>query len=228
MASVLTPEALTTLDNLKERLGITGTSRDNELERLINRATSRIEERTERKLKARRYDNGGSTHPTTNIPDEDYIYFSGTTLDKGGDTLVEQGCGIFYLPAWPIRADEEEGSAAFKLEALSNRVGDDWAELIENQDYILDRPNGVLTLLNGRFTSGLRNYRITCAAGYLLADAPHVPGDLEDLCILIAKGFTREAGITSEKLGTWSRSYDPQAARTEIDEGIARYRRWSL
>lgn len=53
MPSVLSPYALTTLDELKEMLKITNDAQDNFLERLINRSTSRMEGRTARKLKKR-------------------------------------------------------------------------------------------------------------------------------------------------------------------------------
>src|SRR4051812_896388 len=93
-------DALTTLANLKSALKISNTTDDAYLEQLINRATWQVEQRTNRKdssgkygFKARRY-NGASAsapnnvHTTTNVPDEDYIYFDGTTQDRGGDTIL--------------------------------------------------------------------------------------------------------------------------------------------
>ena len=193
MSSVLKPEALTTLANLKEEVGIavSDTSKDNQLEKLINRATRKIEERTERKLKARRY-NGNTevseenVHATTNVADQDYIYFDGSTKEKGGDTLINGCSGEFYLPAWPVLPNTD---LAFVLATLTERRhgitdGEDWntTELKEWDDYIIDRPNGVLRLLNRPFEYGVRNYRITCAAGFLEGeDEPYVPDDLEDL-----------------------------------------------
>ncbi len=103
----LNSDALTTLSNLKEVLGISSsdTSKDGQIERAINRATAWIESETNRKLKARGY-NGASGNFTIGgsdtIANEDYIYFNGSTKDRGGDTVVdERGYGLFYLPAFP-------------------------------------------------------------------------------------------------------------------------------
>ena len=236
----LNADALTTVSHLKEELGIASgdTSKDSRLERLINRATADVERKTGRKLKCREYNNEDGTHPITEVADEDYIYFSGATKDEGGDTLVdERGYGLLYLPAWPVQAND--ANVTFTLATLSDRDSDiaggeswDTTDLTEWDDYVVDRENGVLRLLSGRFTSGHRNYRITCAAGYLEGganDDPNVPADLEELCILVCKRLYRDdAGLMSEKMGSWSRTFDPQKANEQINEGISLFRRWSL
>src|SRR3954468_24544585 len=96
------PAALTTLANLKSALKISTTTDDSNLEKLIDRASDWIENQTNRKLKARKYNAAGSTHGTTGVADEDYLFFSGNTLDRGGDTLIEQGRGVFHLPQYPV------------------------------------------------------------------------------------------------------------------------------
>ena len=232
---MLSPTALTTRDNLKTALGIllTDSSKDQYLDDLINRATRRIESVTERKLKARRYNGNTATppsnvHPTTNVTDEDYIYFSGTPRSRGGDTDYDQG-HVFYLPAWPVQANSV---LTFTLESLSTRTsaGETWStELTEFSDYIVDRPNGVLRLIGGAFNYGVRNYRITCSAGFLEPVSPYVPYDLEHLCIEVTKKMYREeAGVTSEKIGTWAKTYDVASSQKQIDEMIANFKRWSL
>src|SRR3954471_17860497 len=97
----VTPYALTTLSNLKAALRVSSSSDDPFLEQLIDRATYWVESRTNRRtpdgkygLKARRYNNGGSTHTTTLGPDEDYIYFDGTTKDQGGHTITNRDTGL--------------------------------------------------------------------------------------------------------------------------------------
>ncbi len=82
----------------------------------------------------------------------------------------------------------------FVLATLNDRGsgisgGEDWnmTELVEFDDFIVDRQNGILRNLNGAFVSGNRNYRITMAAGFKVGSAqPYVPADLEELCIAIA------------------------------------------
>src|SRR3954447_6598203 len=121
MPSVLSPDSLTTLENLKSALNVStsDTSEDPYLERLINRASRWVEGETERRspdgkygLKARRYNGAAGTapnnvHATTGVPDEDYVYFSGYTKDRGGDTIRDEqtGCGFLHLPAWPVQSN---------------------------------------------------------------------------------------------------------------------------
>src|SRR5687768_1206673 len=101
----LKSSALTTLGNLKSALKISTTTDDQHLEKAIDRASAWIESQTNRKLKARKYNGGSSTHGTTGIADEDYLYFSGRTLDRGGDTLIEEGKGVYHLPQYPVQAN---------------------------------------------------------------------------------------------------------------------------
>src|SRR4051812_21987344 len=181
MPSVLAADALTTLENLKAALNVStsDTSEDPYLERLINRASRWVESETERRspdgkygLKARRYNGAAGSapdnvHETTGVPDEDHVYFSGHTKDRGGDTLsAPQTGGVFHLPAWPVQSNSV---LPFVLESLDARdgAGETWEEdLTEFDDYVVDRERGVLRLLSGAFAWGHRNYRITMAAGY--------------------------------------------------------------
>jgi Phage gp6-like head-tail connector protein len=237
-------DAITTLANLKAAVGIAtaDTSKDTYLEQCINRATWLIEEMTGRKFnegmnggfKARRYNAGVSTHTTTTVADEDYIYFSGSTKDYGGDTVIDDhGNGAFYLPAYPVRANAETGSVTFALATLSDRSsgggGDTWdtTSYVEFDQFIVDRPNGILRLIGGIFAPGTRNYRVTMAAGFLYGGAqPYVPPDLEGLCIEMARGIFRDnRNVTSESIGTFSRSYNKDLEDPVIKRTLARYSR---
>lgn len=228
----VTSDALTTLANLKEAVGIAtaDTSKDSYLERVISRATADIERMTGRKMKARNYNGVGTAFATTTITSEEYLIFSGSSQDEGGDTLIDpRGYGVFYLPQFPIQTVSP--SITFGLHSLTDRVAGTWdlTGFVENRDYVIDRTNGILTNLNGRFASGFRNYRIACTAGYLTSAQPYVPADLEELCIAVAKKlFRNEQGIQSESLGTWSRSYNVEAAEKQIKEGVSMFTRFRL
>src|SRR3954447_26033795 len=116
------PTALTTLENAKAALKVKGSTDDALLTQLIERASAWIESQTGRKFKARRY-NGTTTpsasaiHPTTSVEDEDYLYFSGYTLDEGGDTI--EGGSAYQLPQFPVQANSV---LAFALASLSDRA----------------------------------------------------------------------------------------------------------
>src|SRR5215212_8604980 len=135
--------ALTTLGNLKSALKISTTTDDTLLEKAIDRASDWIESQTNRKLKARKYNGSSSTHGTTGVADEDYLYFSGRTLDRGGDTLIEEGKGVYHLPQYPVQANSV---LAFGLHLLSARdsSGETWdtAAYTEWQDFIVEREKG--------------------------------------------------------------------------------------
>ena len=222
--------ALTTLANAKAVLGISVSTYDSLIEQYIDRASAQIETATDRLLKARNYNGNGTNFSTTSVTSEDYIYFSGSTMDQGGDTVVTpEGRSVFYLPQFPIQTASP--SITFALHVLMDRPTSDWdsSSYVENTDYVVDRQKGILTLLGGCFEPGIRNYRVTCTAGYLTSAAPYVPADLEQLCIaLVKKMFRNESGVTSESLGTWSKSYDVEKADEQIEATMSKYRKLSL
>lgn len=244
--SQLNPDSLTTLENLKSALGVTTASSDDYLCQLINQASYEIDNQTFRKadsgkygLKARRYNGATASapnnfHTTTLVPDEDFVYFSGSTLDRGGDTLVNSstGLGEFYLPAYPVQANSV---LTFALAVLTSRDSDsdqvwDTASYVELDHYVVDRERGILKLLGGPFVPGVLNYRVTMAAGYQYgSNAPYVPPDLEKLCIEVCKKlYNDDEGVTQERLGTWSRTFDVAKSAEKIDRGIQRYTRHSV
>src|SRR5206468_166749 len=99
--------------------------------------------------------------------------------------------------------------------------------LVEWVDFIVEREKGILYFVGCPYLGGMRNYRITMAAGYQYGSAqPYVPPDLEALCIEIAKGIYRDnRTLTSETIGTWSRSFSADKEDPVVQETIARYTR---
>lgn len=220
------------------------TSKDNRLERIINRVSDWIEHQTGRKfnetmggLKARRYGSfsAPTQHPTTTVPDEDYVYFSGYTKDRGGDVLTdERGLGVYHLPAYPVQANSV---VTFQLAALSERGSTvsgneawDTNAHVEWDTFVVERERGVLRLLGGPFAPGYRNYRVTMAAGYAVGgQQPYVPADLEALCIEMCKQMYKDSrNIRIESIGTWSRHFDPQLPDPLLRDILGKYSRFSL
>lgn len=249
MPSLLAADALTTLENLKAVLNVStsDTSEDPYLERLINRASRWVESETERRspdgkygLKARRYNGAAASapdnlHPTTKVPDENYVYFSGSTKDHGGDTVIDEGgYGLFFLPAWPVQANSV---LTFQLASLSDRDsglvgGESWDTdgLVEFDDYAVERESGVLRLLGGRLTPGFRNYRVQMAAGYQTGDAqPYVPDDLEQLTIELCRMLYRDTkNVRSESMAGLARTFGEAMQDPFVRQTIGRYKRFSL
>ncbi|MGE0536643.1 MAG: phage head-tail connector protein [Pirellulales bacterium] len=226
MPSVLAPEALTTLDNLKEALGIADTSQDNALERAINRATAWIESETNRKLKVRNYNGASGTHSVSGVASEDYLYFDGATLGRSGDAVVNRrGLGELFLPQFPVQQSGVSGALAFELAVLSERGSSvpgqtfDATQLVEWDDYVIDYLNGRVKLIGGVFASGIRNYRITCTAGYQT-----IPADLEGLCLELASQLYEDRkNLQSETIGTWSRTFNTQKEDPFVSATLAKY-----
>ena len=253
MPSVLLSDALTTLANVKEAVGIgsSDTSKDNQLERCINRASQWIEGRTERKLKARNYNGFNATsegsdfdHKTTGSGDtvasEDYLFFSGGKIAKD-----DNGYTVLYLPQYPIlkvsgtnrNVIQHKNALTFRVDVLNQRgstvtLNETWTALTEFDDYIIDQQTGALRLLGSRFFIGQSNYRVKCTAGLIgpTADTqPYVPSDLEELCVEVSKQIFRgDKGVQSETLGSWSKTYKPEMKDDFIESVIARYRRISF
>lgn len=194
---------------------------------MIDRATDRIERRTGRKLKARNYNGSSTAFTTTNITSEDYLFFDGDE-----QVVNDKGCGEYFLPQFPVQRSSVTGALAFELAYLSDRgsSGDTFTALVENEDYIVDYENGIIRLLAGRFTSGIKNYRAKCTAGYLVGAAqPYVPDALEQLCIdLIRTVRSDSVGVTSERIGSWSRSFDATMAHKDFEDDLAQFIRLKL
>lgn len=243
MPSVLNADALTTLANLRSALRIVtaDTSNDTYLEQAINRSSGLLEEMTNRKfneglsggLKARKYNGGAGTHSVTGVADEDYVYFSGSTTARGGDTMRDEwGRGVFHLPAFPVQADSVVPFQLAVLNSRSSAAGVIWdtTSLVENDAFILDRPRGIIRLIAAPFVWGNRNYRVTMAAGYQYGSAqPYIPPDLESACIELAKGIFRDnRGVTSESIGSWSRSFDRSKEDPVVSVAVGKYSRISL
>ena len=230
--------ALTTLTKAKTQLGVSGSSDDTKLEQMIDQASRWIESQTERKLKARNYNGFGTAFLTTGITSEDYLYFSGNRRDLGGDVDLEpNGYFVYHLPQWPVQRQTVTNALAVALHVLTNRAagaagaGDMWdTSLTEGDDYIVDYERGKLILVGTAFEPGYRNYRIQCTAGYLTGAAqPYVPEDLELLCLkMLDLAYNDASGLQSERIGTWSRTFDTAKSDPFVDDTLSRYRRLSL
>lgn len=228
---MIKPTDLTTLENFKAALNVNATADDAWIQQIVSRATGWVEQATNRKLVARRYDGSDGTdrtkvHPVTRVPDEDYFYFDGRAHCRD-----EGGRGLVYLPMYPIQPN---AVLPFELAVLTGRTvsGEtyDATQLLEFRDYVVDRNSGALRLLGGAFTEGVRNYRVKCAAGYALPlsgpQPPFVPDELEQLCIELATLIYKDKkNLQSETIGSWSRVFNSQKEDPFISGVLAAYSR---
>lgn len=196
------PDALCTLEAAKLALGLppSSTGEDTRLTLLIEAATDVIQRACGRKFVRRNYNDGDiadpvSYHDTTQVPDEERFY-----IDGAGQTVI-------VLPNYPIVDDD-----GLIFESLASRAsaGDTWDTLVKNEDYVVDRRRGILKINGGKLVHGVKNYRVTYEAGYIEGgQAPWVPADLQELCAqLVREGSEDRSQVTSETIGSWSRSYD--------------------
>lgn len=210
------PDALTTLEDTKLALGLppsTGES-DSLIEHLIEASTDIIERACGRKFVRRNYNDGDiaatpTVHGTTQVPDEPRIF-----IDGAGQTAL-------VLPNFPIVED-----STFIFESLATRdsSGDTWTVLVRNEDYVLDRTRGILRVNGGCLSRGIKNYRITCQAGFMGEEAPWVPSDLQRLCQeMVKEAFQDKSKVTSETIGAWSRSYDISKPNDFLEAAMTKY-----
>lgn len=209
----LLAEALTTLANTKQALGVpSGTTTDDTLiTDLINAATKFIQNELGRKLVRRTYNDATTAHATTSVPGEERYIFSG------------DGSAAHALPNRPIIA------TGFVLEELASRIssGETWATLTLYVDYVIDVERGIIRLLDWTFaTDAPRNYRVTYTGGYQEANAaPFVPADLERACHELVKQEYRHLGtVTSEGIAGWSRSFNTDQSRSFVERTLDHYR----
>ncbi len=234
------PTDLTTVSDFKQSQNVSGTADDAWIQQLITRSTAWIEGLTSRKFVARQYNgatgtDGTATHPTTRVPDENYVYFDGDpTLIEPNARSPYWGTGLFYLPQYPVQANTV---LTFQLAVLQSRddvstTGDVWdtTGLKEGRDYLVDRTTGALRMFTGPFQAGVKNYRVKMAAGYMLPAAtpaaPWVPTDLQQLCIEMANLIYRGSkNLKSESIGPWNRTFETQKEDPYIASVLAAYTR---
>jgi len=221
--SLTATDALTTLASARTALGIASgdTSNDALIENLIDAATSQIQNRCNRKFGRRDYNRANdatkTAHAVTSILSEPYHYFSGDGRSSS-----------HILPNYPV------DSASITIEELTSRATDGtatWSSsgYVTGYDYEVDWENGIIRLLGGVFSKGTRNYRITYEAGYEEPNtpaAPWVPEDLQQCCNEIVKMMYEGGGgrISSESIGTWSRSFDLSKENPFIEMVIEKYK----
>ena len=221
--------ALTTLENFKAVNRVPGTTDDGLLEQIIDRVSSWIESQTGRKFKARNYNNDNdSKFSPLNIDSEDYLYFD-------GDNAVDSRRTIF-LPQFPIQRPAIDGALAVELSTLTNRTtgadgaGDTWStDLLEGRDYVVDYERGIIRLNGGQFVCGMKNYRLTCTAGYKIGDnQPFIPDDVEQLCIELGNLIWKDKqNLQSESIGTWSRTFNTNKSDPFVEDTLTKYTRLS-
>lgn len=196
MAATLYPHALTTLDNLKGRLGITTTGFDQTLTRLINQITDRIERLCNRQFASR----AGNT--TLNVYTQE-VYDG----QDGGRFLQLRQAPVASLSSFQYRAGVPTAPA--------------WTDFVPTT-YEIDQ-NGRTGMIRvyGGVPRGTSNLRATYTAGYAVdwaheGQATHtLPSDLTALCEkMCVREFQRRTSVgkSSESASgastTWSKDLD--------------------
>lgn len=222
MPVTLLPQALTTLANLQERLGISGS--DDKLKNIINRVSRFIEDTIDRKLMARNYD-GSTTHAGTSIAAENPLFFDWQDFVK-----TSRGYEL-YLPAWPIQKGGAQ-DITFELAYLSERnsSGETYAtaNIAEWTDYILEKEEGTILFINHPIIVAgypdVRIYRLKATLGFT-----SIPPAVEMACLeLCEMMYLGGKGVTSERLGSWSKTYDLSANEKMVRNALGAYCRYSL
>lgn len=230
------PTDLTTVADFKLVYNVAGSSDDQLIQRLITATSGWMEQECNRKFVARRYNGAAAAapnnvHPTTTVFDEDYHYFD------GDPSQVDRHGGLYYLPQYPVQPNSV---LTFNLAILTSREavsgnGDTYSttQLVEGRDYIVDRALGCIRLLGAPFEFGVRNYRVTYAAGFMLPGnspaAPYVPTDLSQLCNNMMNNiYSDKANLASESTFTWSRSYDLSKEDPYVAGVLGNYKRFSI
>jgi hypothetical protein len=219
----LLPQALTSVEALEERLGVTGKA--GKMINVINRVSRFIENTIERKIMARNYD-GTTKHPTTAIPAESPLYFD-------WDDFVKTNRGYeLYLPAFPIHRGGDD-DITFELAYLSQRdsTGETFstANITEWEDYIIEEDDGVIIFPNfptvtAPVSPNIRIYRLKATLGF-----EDIPEAVEMAALELCEMMYRDGkGVTSERLGSWAKTYDLSKQKDMIEDSLGEYCRYKL
>lgn len=201
----LSPQALTSVQAVKDYLGLTSADYDPLMESLIEAVSAHFAAHAGRVLKARDY----SPDPASPHFDPD-----NALLDGGGYPEL-------LLPQYPVQA-------------LTSLVMDGVpltpAQAPGQAGWVLDQSAGVVSLLGGVFSRGRHNLALTYRAGF-----ETVPADLAQACLEQVAMRFQESGVGQGRLGVRARtladgsvSYQGQALLPQVAAVLDRYRNRSL
>lgn len=174
--------ALTSLDSVKDFLGITGTASDDLLTKLINSASAFMEQYTSRKLKARNYDYS----VVTDMED--------TWRDGDGTKKI-------FLRQWPLNS--VTSPILVSGESITVAPSTDY---YGSTGFISYNLRGELFYNNG-FDVGKQNVRVSYNAGYVTTSPGYL--ELEMACqefVALVHGQKDKLAFKSEKIGNYSYS----------------------
>jgi len=168
--------ALTTLAKLKAFLSIGHTTSDTLLEDCIDRTTAIFEEYTRRNLKARDY------------------HYDSDDGDYDADNAILDGTGTdtVNLPQYP----------AVSLTTLRvNTTAITERDTILSVGWVLDKQNGIVTLVGYIFTKGVKNIELAYNAGFAT-----IPEDLEQAAIEQAAWMFKQSAPGGNMLGVQAKN----------------------
>ncbi len=205
MAEIIYPHALTTLQRIKDRIGITNANFDSLLIRLINSITDYIENQC-----------GGRRFARQTITNELYSVYQ-----HKQEYLVLKQAPVIILSSFQFSV------------SIPPTSGKTWQNFLASQfELVEDGKSGLIRVYGGLY-KGTNIIRVTYDAGYLIdwanaGNTTHtLPADLTDLCErLVIKIFKRresegkkQEGINQSQI-SWS-----DKLNQEDEDVINRYRR---
>ncbi|MBI4798635.1 MAG: phage gp6-like head-tail connector protein [Desulfarculus sp.] len=201
----LSLQALTSVQAVKNYLGLSSADHDALLESLIEAVSAHFAAHTGRALKARDY----SPDPASPAFDPDNALLDGS------------GYPELLLPQYPV-----QGLASLVVDGVALSP----AQVPGQAGWVLDRGAGVVSLVSGVFSRGRHNLAVTYRAGF-----ETVPADLAQACLEQVATRFQESGAGQGRLGVSARtladgsvSYQGQALLPQVTAVLDRYRNRSL
>lgn len=206
MAISLADNALTTLATLKEDLGISGSSDDEQLKRIINAASDRVETYCQRSFyrvttETDRVPGYGWTKiylARTPVNSITSVTYDGDTVDSDNYTLRDARSGLV----------EKSGGWNWSAHQVNNITSDPLPGT-ERYLYLFTYDGGWYT--PKQYDDDNDNTRA-------------LPWDIEDACLEICRMLwfakKRDPSITAEKLMDWNASYGSNAATVDAASGL--------
>lgn len=211
MAVALASNALTTVEEVRDRLGILGNDQNDRLTRLVNAASDYIERKLDRKL-----------------------YREVITNEK----VIGEGTDKIVLSRRPIVSISE---IRYKDQVISSSsyeiLGDGVSGIVQSTSggFVWTAHHVVDVSFSKVPGTELQSFEVDYTGGYYLpSDSANrnLPYDLEEACISLVisryNSLTRDQNIKSERILSYGVTYFDRSVSPEVQEVLNHYRSWVI
>ena len=100
----------------------------------------------------------------------------------------------------------------------------DDASLVDTDEYVIDEERGIIRLLAGAFSDGVRNVKVTYTGGYAT-----IPKDVAQACVMLVAAWLHRGregadGLTARNAGGTAQQFESQSLPAAVRQVLLPYR----